>query len=90
MIHAEEVFNEKLRLEREVRELKEKLEFDGKLSFKNNVLWSDDPNDRGPYCNACWEGDKKAIHLHRLLAHDNYQCSRCKVEYDIGIPARDP
>ena len=74
---------EKIRLQdEEIRTLKEKLKIKENLVFEKDAYWikrKDDPKE-GPYCSACWDKNKKLIHLH----HDGdfLFCPVCKIGSD--------
>lgn len=75
-------------LETENAELRQRLAFKETLRFERNVLWSEgDPN---PYCNACWEGSQKPIHLSRSYSDSTFfRCPQCGKSYDT-VPGNRP
>jgi len=75
--------NRELRAENEA--LKEKLNIQGKMIFSPPPFYYQE-GDTTPYCPACWEGNRKAIHV--VLANDTgeyiiWTCPACKTIYNI-------
>src|SRR5713226_6997733 len=67
---------DKRRAEQRVEELERALKFQQALTFKPPFYYSaDDPN---PYCPACWDSKRTAVHLHhdrqRLPVGDGMTC----------------
>ncbi len=52
-------------IEKENRELKEKLEIKENLIFEKNAYWLEKENGEkdGPFCSVCWDADEKLIRL---------------------------
>lgn len=66
--------------QRTIRELNEKMTFAGKMEFDAPYFWNvTDGKREGPYCQKCWEDDKKSIHLY-LLGNGYWVCAACKTE----------
>ena len=66
-----------------IRDLKQQISMKGKTQFKNPFYWvvnEDDDNEDGPYCQACYDKDKKYIRLYKYS--DNWwECKCCKNRY---------
>lgn len=80
---------ENRQLHDENKGLKEKLELTGKMIHKPPFFYQD--GDQTPFCPACWEGDRKAIHL--LYSHEEdscirWDCKTCKQMFLINKPVR--
>ena len=84
--------NEVLDLAREKRRAEEKIEeLERTLKFKQDVVF-DEPyywlkGDPTPYCPACWEHDRKGVHL--VIGFDDgkharHDCPVCKHMYLIS------
>src|SRR5258708_19138291 len=54
---------EKRRADEKVEELERALRFRGELVFKEPFYYLE--GDSTPYCPACWEAKRSAVHLHR-------------------------
>jgi hypothetical protein len=72
---------DKRRAEEKIEELERTLKFSKELKFKAPFYFAD--GDATPYCPACWESKKMAIHV---AVHEQYmhlrQCPACKHAYD--------
>lgn len=79
---AAEVSLANRKLEREVQDLRERLRFQGTLRFESNVLRSADETNPGPFCNACWQGEDRAINLVQRLDPAHFECPKCKYRYN--------
>src|SRR5579871_3211338 len=63
--------------EERVKELESTLAFSGKLTFKPPFYFSE--GDPVPYCQRCWEVDKRAVHMTRTNRVGGlYHCAECK------------
>jgi len=73
---------DKRRSQDRVAELEHALKFSKELEFRDKFYWaSGDPH---PYCPACWDKNRQAIHLTdtRLPGYgDHKQCPVCKHSY---------
>ena len=70
---------ESIEREKEILDLKTKLNAIGSLTFRNGVYYKE--GEDSPYCPGCFDGQKKMIHL-ALLPCDftdfgKYRCPRC-------------
>jgi hypothetical protein len=71
-----------LTLKERVRELEKQQEITAQLTREGNVYWqiTVDGKKLGPFCMACWDGDRKLINV--LQTRDRYGnlaiiCGRC-------------
>lgn len=66
-------------LDKENKELKEKLEIKDSLIFENNAYWleKDDKKD-GPFCSCCWDNDRKPIRMQPCGNPAYFDCPKCK------------
>lgn len=77
---------ENIRLRNENRELKEALDLKGKMTFEEPFWYLE--GDETPYCPACWEVKKQAVHVVVELkaptssGRPGWQCPNCKHVYD--------
>ena len=74
---------DKRRAEQRVEELERALKFQQALMFKPPFYYlGDDPN---PYCPACWDSKRIAVHLHHdrepMGVGDGKRCPACKHFY---------
>lgn len=79
--------NNKLRDENKA--LKETVTLAKKMEHKPPFFYQE--GDPHPFCPACWEGDKKAVHL--IYSHEEETCIRwdcrtCKQTFLINKPVR--
>ena len=82
---ALEVAAHNLELAQENERLKKQLLFRNEVRFERGVLWAE--GDDNPFCNACWEGKQKAIHLREdQTAPEHYECPSCKERYSTKTP----
>lgn len=72
---------EKRHAEERIEELERALKFNKELKFKPPFYFAD--GDPTPYCAACWESKRMAVHVAR---HQQYihlrQCPTCKHSYE--------
>jgi len=63
-------------LESKNKDLTEKLNFAGKLEFKNNAYW----NEKGyMFCSRCWDKEKHLIRILQTYPNSHYaECPECK------------
>jgi hypothetical protein len=73
-------------LQGRVIELERKLQFQGTLRYERNVYRSDDPRDPGPFCPACWDGKKTAVHLidRNTASANHFKCEVCDKYFDAS------
>ena len=78
--------------EARVRELEGELALKGKLTFKSGVYFME--ADEVPFCQVCYERDKKLIHLEgpfRSDGSERYDCKVCKLHfYTVRNPNPTP
>jgi hypothetical protein len=77
---------EKRQAEQRVELLEEKLKYKTELTFKEPFWFA--PNDRTPYCAACWELKTGTVHLvlrWTSNGQSSWECPVCKCRY--GVPA---
>ncbi|TSC94398.1 MAG: Uncharacterized protein CEN87_519 [Parcubacteria group bacterium Licking1014_1] len=80
-----DLIDDSLRLREEIEQvkkensiLKEKITIQEDLDFKR-VAYYKKSNGDGPYCQACWDRDKKLIRILSINEHHNfYNCNVCK------------
>lgn len=71
-------------LENKVRELGEMLALQKEMKFKEPFWWQD--GDNTPYCPACWEAHKTAVHVTFIFDNEDatrWDCPSCKHMYLI-------
>jgi len=86
---ALELQEENLDLKEEVKTLRQQLELKAKVKFDKNVYWLDDKGKTdGPFCQRCYDVDKKLLRLQpkkSVLESGTYvegaKCMECKSEY---------
>lgn len=73
------VLDENHSVKSEVRALRERLEFQGSLEFRENMYWRRSANgqEEGPFCSRCWDVDTKAVRLQKLRDGTKF-CPGCK------------
>lgn len=62
-----------------INDLEEQIQIDQEMVFKNPFYYRGD--DSQPYCQKCWESDKKPIHLHgpdTIEGVVTYYCYNCE------------
>ncbi len=66
-------------LEREKKELSEKLETKESLKYENNAYWAvrGDKHD-GPYCSRCWDVERNTVRLKPSGNPAFHSCPECK------------
>jgi len=79
---------DKRRAEEKAEELERMLRFKEKLNFGAPFYWLE--KDRTPYCPACWEAKRVAVHV--VFAFDNerdarFDCPTCKHMYMLKSAA---
>jgi hypothetical protein len=84
---AEAIYDEKLAGDRIRRELEEALRFKESVHFERNAVWAD--GDPHPFCSACWEKDRNAVHLTQSdYDPHQYLCPVCKVPVDTDARSK--
>jgi len=75
---AIELQEENFTLKAKVKELEEALSFKGQLQRVNNVYYAQSNGTRvgGPYCLACWDGDRKLVNVMEF-SYGVIKCGRC-------------
>ena len=76
---------DKRRAEDKVEELQKALTFKGGLKFKDPYYYLE--GDPSPYCPACWDGKRVAVHIVRVthpMLHEEKECPSCKHVYEGG------
>jgi hypothetical protein len=66
--------NTKLRAS--ISELEMQLQLSAELIFRANAYWL--TSGEGPFCSACWDSKKQAVHMHAGPDRDYYECPVCK------------
>ena len=77
-----ELNRDKNRLQDRVEEQERALKFMGELKAKDGLLWHE--TDPIPFCRACWDSKRSAIHLNRLIFTkdgNRYECPICRNLY---------
>lgn len=77
---ALELVEENINLKNEIREFKNKMDLQEKLTFHDNMYFinNDDEND-GPYCTTCWDSENKLVRLHEL-SYGGHICNACYIK----------
>lgn len=66
-------------LDKENKELKEKLETRDSLIFEKNAYWLEvDGKKDGPLCSCCWDDDRKTIRMQPCGNPAYFDCPKCK------------
>jgi DNA repair exonuclease SbcCD ATPase subunit len=76
---------DKRRLEEKTEELERVLNLQREIVFDEPYFWL--KGDPTPFCPACWERKRKAVHLAALFdngKHARHDCPVCKHEYVIN------
>jgi regulator of replication initiation timing len=79
-----ELVEENNHLRAEKQDLTVKLELQGKMVFDPPFYFQS--GDNAPYCSACWEAKKQAIHVvNRLEEYGNvrWECPICRHIFDV-------
>lgn len=63
-IQAQGLLEENIKLKEQVAELQAALKQKEEMKFAKGAYYT---TDSGPYCQHCWEGDRKAIRLSRIM-----------------------
>lgn len=78
---------ENLTLRTRVKKLEEALTIQQELKFDGSVYWRlTDGDKHGPYCQRCYDVDKKIVQLQRNMdeeQHVGWGCSACKSFFDL-------
>ena len=70
-------------LEKNNKELQEKLEFKEGVEFRDNAYWKKSDGD-GPYCSVCWNNKNKIIRLLPTNKYNNfYECKICSNKVNV-------
>jgi hypothetical protein len=95
---AIELTRENRRLEERVVELEKTLALQKQMHFNEPFYYQDE--DKTPFCPACWEGNKKGIHVTFIFDNSDrtrWDCPVCKHTYLIekkdappSVPRRRP
>jgi hypothetical protein len=66
-------------LEEEIQNLKAQLKINKDLIWESPYYWlpKDDGAKDGPYCQKCWDDDKKLIRLQKKIK-GSWNCDKCK------------
>ena len=68
--------------DREIAELKKALEVSGKLHYEAPYYWLEENGKKdGPFCQQCYENNRKLIHLHSPHGGGFWVCKTCKSDY---------
>jgi|SRR3989344_6803626 len=73
MLEMQNKINE---LQTENIDLKNKLEIQKKLTYRNNAYWTQDEN-QGPFCSRCWDSEKKLIRMQPRNTPEYFDCPNC-------------
>lgn len=73
-------------LRRELADVKEKLEFQGSLQYRDNLYWTGPGNSEreGPYCPTCWDSKKLALRMERRPVNSTVWCQNCQHSIKFG------
>ena len=66
---------DKRRLEEKLEDLQRALKFKAELIFSEPFYWA--KGDATPYCQACWEAKRMAIHVCDAYVAGHGQCIQC-------------
>ncbi len=86
-----EMQNKIFELDRENKDLKDRLETKESLIFENNAYWRIDKNGKkeGPICSCCWDDNKKPIRMQPSGHPAYYSCPKCENKNVKIYPGRD-
>lgn len=75
IISIQDVIAEK---DKTIKELEQQLDLKGKIKFERPFCWIHDGDQKdGPYCQKCYDSDKKLIHLQKRGHKDQWDCLEC-------------
>lgn len=84
-----------LEKDREIADLKKRADIESRLRFVRPSWWLQMPGqeqDDGPFCQRCWDGDRKLIRLQK--AGNKYDpalaCFQCKAVYEDPSRTAEP
>jgi hypothetical protein len=80
-----ELLEKNKQLTADIEELQGKLDLTAKMTFKQPFYYQE--GDETPFCPACWEGHKKAIHLFVGVTTNSKtrsDCPSCKYQFWTG------
>jgi len=76
-----ELSEEGTRLRKENQELRNIIEIEKHLAFREGMYWSEHEGTvEGPYCTRCWDAEHKRVHLHDM-GYDMFDCPNCKARH---------
>jgi|HubBroStandDraft_6_1064221.scaffolds.fasta_scaffold146396_2 hypothetical protein len=79
---------ENLKLRKRIQELEEQATLREELVFDGNLYWRKvGENKEGPFCQKCYDNDRKLVRLQdarRLAAARDWLCFVCKAGYGKG------
>lgn len=91
---AMKLLEEKAAVEKENRQLHDKLKIGGELEFEHNVYWRQDEDtgrSDGPFCSNCWDSMQRLVRLHQKENPNYIECPTCKQPIKKGdAPPRRP
>lgn len=78
----DEIFDlreENLSLKEKLKEIQDAADISSQLVREGNFYFHKlpDGSKAGPYCLACWDGDRKLVNV-QMFAFGHYQCGRCE------------
>ncbi len=79
-----ELTRDKRRLENRMEEQERALKFQGELTFREPFYFL--PGDKTPYCAACWESKRLAVHVADSwdpVRYNHRECPTCHHHYAI-------
>ena len=65
-----------------IKALEDELKLKQQLNFDKSKYWLDDGQTKdGPFCQRCYDVEKKLVRLQHNLYNDNWHCTECKNVY---------
>ena len=89
VVRVQEIVTEK---DKTIKELEQQLDSKAKPTFERPFYWMNEEDEKdGPFCQKCYDSNKKLIRLQKRGNRDEWDCLECK-EYFQGpgyVPPAD-
>jgi len=82
---AQHYQGENIKLKDEIKALKETADLSARVVWERPFYWLTRGGQErdGPYCQKCWDDDKKLIRLQHHGGPDHFICKVCKRDYPV-------
>lgn len=81
-----ELISENRELRRDVADAADKLAFQGRLQYRDNLYWTGESEspDEGPYCPSCWDTKRQGVRMQRRPDWGDVWCHACQRAITFG------